>query len=183
MFVKRVLMTAAMTIVGINVWTGGPLLALWVGSRVQGDGAPTMGAIFVVVVVLAAVCLVLAWAFGHLTRAYEQMTGQAATVRQHTPWLRSMRGERPQYDRTSQGVTTPERILVAMVVIAVVAFEIWFFFFSSSPIDNRTGRSALDGQQHRPAAVAAGHVRVVGHARDGRVRAAVGAVRAQLEAP
>jgi hypothetical protein len=29
------------------------------------------------------------------------------------------------------------------VAAAVLAFEIWFFFFSSSPIDQRTGRSAV----------------------------------------
>ena len=166
---KRVSLASVMTLVGLNVWTGGPLLALWVGSRVQGDGPPTMGAVFVVVIVLAAVCLALAWVFGQLTRAYERLTGQAPTVRQHTPWLRSMRGERPQYASVAPTLTTPERILVAMVVIAAVIFEIWFFFFSSSPIDNRTGRSALDRDQHRAAAIAAGDVRVVGHPRDRRV--------------
>src|SRR5688572_23403566 len=48
---KRIALAALLTIVGLNVWTGGPLLALWVGSRVQGEGSPTMGAVFVVVVV------------------------------------------------------------------------------------------------------------------------------------
>lgn len=128
------------------MWTGGPLLALWVGSRVQGGGPPTMGAVFVVVVVLAAVCIALALVFARLNRAYVEMTGQAPTVRQHTPWLRSMRGERPQYEGVRPALTTPERILVAMVVVAFVLFEIWFFFFSSSPIDNRTGRSAVSPQ-------------------------------------
>ena len=33
-----------------------------------------------------------------------------------------------------------EKILVTSVVLAVVIFEIWFFFYSSSPIDGRTGR-------------------------------------------
>jgi hypothetical protein len=33
-----------------------------------------------------------------------------------------------------------ERILVVCVVLAVAAFEIWFFFFSTSPIDGRSGR-------------------------------------------
>jgi hypothetical protein len=141
--VKRVSLTAAMTIVGLNVWTGGPLLALWIGSRAQGSGPPTMTAIFVVVVALAVVSLLLVWLLGHLNRMHEALTGQTATVRQHTPWLRSMRGERPQYTGVAPTLTTLERILVAMVVTAFVAFEIWFFFFSSSPIDNRTGRSEV----------------------------------------
>ncbi len=140
---KRIAFAALLTIVGLNVWTGGPLLALWVGSRVQGGGSPTMGAVFVVVVVLAAVCLVLAMLFARLNEAYLEMSGQTPTVRQHTPWLRSMRGERPQYQGVERTLTTPERILVGMVVIAFVLFEIWFFFFSASPIDNRSGRGAL----------------------------------------
>jgi hypothetical protein len=141
---KRIALAALLTIVGLNVWTGGPLLALWVGSRVQGGGPPTMGAVFVVVVVLAVVCFVLAVLFSHLSRRYQEMTGQAPTVRQHTPWLRSMRGERPQYTGVEPTLTTPERILAGMVVVAFVMFEVWFFFFSGSPIDNRTGRTAVD---------------------------------------
>ena len=141
---KRIAFAALLTIVGLNVWTGGPLLALWIGSRVQGSGPPTMGAVFIVVVVLAIVCFVLAVLFGRLSRRYQEMTGQAPTVSQHTPWLRSMRGERPQYAGVEPTLTAPERILVGMVVVAFVLFEVWFFFFSGSPIDNRTGRAALE---------------------------------------
>ena len=140
---KRIALAALLTIVGVNVWTGGPLLALWVGSRVQGSGPPTMGAVFVVVIVLGAVCVALAASFSRLSRSYQEVTGQAPTVRQHTPWLRSMRGERPQYQGVEPTLTGPERILVGMVVVAFVLFEVWFFFFSGSPIDNRTGRTAL----------------------------------------
>jgi hypothetical protein len=140
---KKMALAATMTIVGLNVWTGGPLLALWIGSRAQGSGPPAMTAVFVVVVVLAVVSLVLVWVLGQLNRLYEAMTGHTPTVRQHTPWLRSMRGERPQYAGVDPILTTLERVLVGMVVMAFVAFEIWFFFFSSSPIDNRSGRGAL----------------------------------------
>lgn len=136
---------AAITVLALNVWTGGPLLALWVGSRAQGSGPPTMTAVIVVVVVLALVSFTLVWMLGRLSRVYEEMTGQGPTVRQHTPWLRSMRGERPEYGGVKPTLTTPERILVGMVVIVVVAFEIWFFFFSTSPIDNRSGRAAAPG--------------------------------------
>jgi hypothetical protein len=31
-------------------------------------------------------------------------------------------------------------MLVVWVVVAVAAFEVWFFFFSGSPIDQRSGR-------------------------------------------
>jgi hypothetical protein len=51
-----------------------------------------------------------------------------------------MRGEREMYPGDRLTVTTLERVLVVVVVLAVAAFEIWFFFFSGSPIDQRTGR-------------------------------------------
>jgi hypothetical protein len=132
-----------MGVVALNIWTGSPLLGLWVGSRVQGDGPPQMHAIFVVAVVIAVVSLVLAQILSRLGIAYDKLTGAGPTVRQHTPWLRSMRGERPQYEGVEPRLTALERILVIMVVTAVALFEIWFFFFSSSPIDQRTGRSQV----------------------------------------
>jgi hypothetical protein len=52
-----------------------------------------------------------------------------------------MRGERPHYDKQRARDLSPlEVILIVSVVAAVVAFEIWFFFFSGSPIDQRSGR-------------------------------------------
>ena len=48
--------------------------------------------------------------------------------------------ERVEYERSRDGLTAMELLLVAMVVIAVAGFEVWFFFFSTSPIDQRSGR-------------------------------------------
>ena len=56
---KRGLLVSLMSITTINVWTGSPLLALWVGSRVQGSGSPSMGAFAVVGLTLGAVSLAL----------------------------------------------------------------------------------------------------------------------------
>ena len=55
-----------------------------------------------------------------------------------------MRGERPVYTGEKPRVTAPERILVAVVIVAVAVFEVRFFFFSGSPIDQRSGR----GERH-----------------------------------
>ena len=139
----RIGLAALMVVVGLNVWTGSPLFALWVGSRVQGDSSLTMTAVAVVVVVLGVTSLTLAWVLSLLGATYDRLTGTAPTVAQHAPWLRSMRGERERYPGQRPRLTTLERILVGMVVVAFVAFEIWFFFFSTSPIDTRSGRGAL----------------------------------------
>ena len=131
---KRLGLAAAMTIVGLNIYTGSPLLALWVGSRVQGPGPPSMEAVAVVVVVLGVCSVSLALLLGRLGARYDDLAGTAPTARKHAPWLRSMRGEREQQPGERPQLTMLERILVGLVVVAVVAFEIWFFFFSGSPI-------------------------------------------------
>jgi hypothetical protein len=141
---KPILLAAAMAFLALNVWTGSPLLAVWLGSKVQGEESqPSMGAYAVVILSLIAFSWGLYQLLKLVMNAYQEATGTAPTVRSHAPWLRSMRGERPQYEGVQPGLTALERTLVAMVVVAFVAFEIWFCFLSSSPIDNRTGRSAV----------------------------------------
>ena len=96
--VKRFLLAALMAVLLLNLWTGGPLLALWLGSRVQGDGPPKMGAVGVVILALVVISVALYRALQATSQAYDDLTGGDPTVRQHAPWLRSMRGERPKYD-------------------------------------------------------------------------------------
>ena len=49
---QRALLLAAMAVVAVNIWTGSPLLALWVGSRLQGTSGLSMGAVFAVIAVM-----------------------------------------------------------------------------------------------------------------------------------
>jgi hypothetical protein len=86
------------------------------------------------------VSLVLVRVLGALDDAYARVTGRRGQVRRHVPWLRSMRGERPHEEQRETSLTPLEILLVATVVLVVVLFEIWFFFYSASPIDSRTGR-------------------------------------------
>lgn len=124
-----------MALLALNVWTGSPLLAVWIGSRVQGEESqPSMTAFVVVIVSLVAFSLGLYQLLKVTMRAYQQATGTAPTVRTHAPWLRSMRDERPGAQSARARISGAERIVVVMVVVAAVAFEVWFFFFSGSPI-------------------------------------------------
>lgn len=132
---ERVGLVALMTVSALNIWTGAPLLALWVGSRVVHSTQPTMGAILVVVVVLFGTCLALIYVLNRTAAAHDRLSGRRQTVRRHVPWLRSMRAERVEWESQRIGLTVLERLLVAMVVVVVVLFEIWFFFFSPSPIE------------------------------------------------
>ena len=138
---KRLALAAAMAVVSLNIWTGSPLLALWVGSRVQGSAqAPTMGPIFVVIGVIALVSGGLLRLLNVINDAYDKVIGRKHRKRQ-SPWLRSLRGEREDlHDPERDRMTAVEMIAIGMVLVVVLAFEIWFFFYSSSPIDQRSGR-------------------------------------------
>src|SRR4051812_18719342 len=137
---KRVALAALMTVVAINIWTGGPLLALWVGSRVQASTGSSLTirpmTALVVFATLAAVSVALVKALGHVSNAYDRANGTASAQRRHDRWI-------ADDGHVRNGLTALERILVIMVAIAALVFEIWFFFFSTSPIDQRSGRSSV----------------------------------------
>jgi hypothetical protein len=140
---KRIGLRIAMLLVALNVWTGSPLLALWIASRLQGPGPPRMAPFFVAIGAFAVFSFALASVLARLGESYDRMTGQVVQVHRHVAWLRSMRGERPQYPGQHVQVTALEQVLIVAVVACVLAFEVWFFFFSTSPIDERTGRDAM----------------------------------------
>ena len=132
---KRILLAAAMAFLALNVLTGSPLLAVWLGSKVQGqESQPSMAAFAVVLIALIAFSFGLYQLLKLTMRAYQEATGTAPTVRTHAPWLRSMRGERLDYARSGPHISGAERVVVVTVLIAAIAFEVWFFVFSGSPI-------------------------------------------------
>jgi hypothetical protein len=137
---KRLALVVAMALLAVNVWTGSPLLALWIGSRVQVGGPPSMAAIALVAVSLAVFSVALVKALSTLERVHDRLIGRKPGPREPAPWLRSLRGERPSERDRALGLSTLERMVVATVVIAVAAFEIWFFFFSGDPLGGGSGR-------------------------------------------
>jgi len=139
--VKPILLAAAMAFLALNVWTGSPLLAVWIGSKVQGEESqPSMAAYVVVVLSLIA----FSWGLYQLLKvvmgAYQDATGTRPTVRTHAPWLRSMRGERHEAAGAKSRISGAEKIVVVTVLIAAAAFEVWFFFLSGSSIGGGGGR-------------------------------------------
>lgn len=138
---KPILLAAAMAFLALNVWTGSPLLAVWLGSRMQGEESqPSMGAYAVVILALIAFSWGLYQLLKRVMSAYREATGTTPTVRSHAPWLRSMRGERPDYPGNTVRISGAEKVVVVTVLIAAAAFEIWFFFFSGSSIGGGGGR-------------------------------------------
>ena len=126
---RLVLLAAAGAVLAVNIWTGAPLLALWVGSQVAPASGTSMSAILVVLGVLAATVAALAWLLAHVNAAYNALLGRREE-RRVAPWLRSMRAERRQYERSRRQLTAVERVAILSVVAAVLALEVWFFLFA-----------------------------------------------------
>jgi hypothetical protein len=138
---KRLALATLMAVIGMNIWTGGPLLALWIGSRVQSSGSePSLtirpATALTVFAAIAVISFLLVIALNRVSDAYDRAAGVGPGPKRHDRWIASD-GPGPA------ALTALERMLVVMVAICALAFEIWFFFFSTSPIDQRSGRSAV----------------------------------------
>ncbi|UGS34176.1 hypothetical protein [Capillimicrobium parvum] len=131
---ERVGLVALMAIATITMWTGGPLLGLWVGSRVVDDDGLSMGAVVLVAAVIAVVCAAMVAVLSRLNAAYDQLTGRGPAGRRHSPWMRAMSGERPHERAGDTPLRAIEVVLVAGVAMCWVAFEVWFFFFAGSSL-------------------------------------------------
>ena len=131
---KRAAVLAAMAVVAVNIWTGSPLLALWVGSRIQGTSGLSMGAVFVVIALMGATSFALVKLLGALGERHDRLLGLPPAKRRQQPWMRSLSGERASEQRRRSHVSGLDVVMVVTVLIAAVAFEIWFFFFSGSSI-------------------------------------------------
>lgn len=129
---ERLGLACAAVVVAVNIWTGAPLLALWIGSLCVGGTRLSMGAVVVVVVALGVLVGSLVALLTRIDAAYERLGADvvAQPVQRTTaPWLRSLRG-----DRHEVGFHVVERIAVVSVGVCALAFNIWFFFLSGSPL-------------------------------------------------
>jgi hypothetical protein len=138
---RRMMLAIAAALVTVNIWTGGPLFALWVGSQFEGwvgARAPSTGvsmkSILVVVVVLAVLEMALVLLLTKVSAAYDKLIGRRQKARRTTPWLRSLGGERENSELGRYGVSVVERIGIISVVACVLALEAWFLFSPRSAL-------------------------------------------------
>jgi hypothetical protein len=127
---KRMALLAGMALAAVNVWTGSPLLGLWIGSRVQGSGPPKMGAVFAAFATIAGLSILLTRLINAMSARYAELSG-LSRERRVLPWMKSMRGERTP---ANQRISAPDLVVIGCVVLAVILFEAWFFFYAGSPI-------------------------------------------------
>jgi hypothetical protein len=126
---KRVLVAAASAFVAVNIWTGAPLLALWIGSRLVSQTTLSMRGVVIVVAVLAATVFSMTWLLSWLNGLYLELV-HASNTRREAEWSNQIPGEIRRW-----AVFTPvERMVVASVYVSVIALLVWFFFLAGSPI-------------------------------------------------
>jgi hypothetical protein len=132
MTLKRATLAGLTAFITINIWTGCPLLALWIGSQAVGSRTLSMGAVGLVVVVLAVLELTLALALTWLNNVYDELTGRPR-IERRSAWLRSMSAEEQGHISQRAGITPLERIVVINVYLAVIALVVWYVFLAGPP--------------------------------------------------
>lgn len=130
--VERVVLATVAAIISVNVWSGLPLLGLWVGSRAAHGSALSMRGIVVALATLAALMVVALATLAWISDRYDHLTGRDQGPRQPAPWNRSMRADRDEVLRIRRRTNGIERIVVFAVVVGVLAFEGWFFVFAGN---------------------------------------------------
>jgi hypothetical protein len=137
---KRMMLAIAGALANVNIWTGAPALALWVGAQTHewaGGRAPgtgvSMQSILIVVVVLGVLELALVGVVTRVSDAYDKLTGRRQ-ARRRSPWLRSVSGERDEAELGKYGVSAIERTAMIGVVVCVLLIEAWLIFSPRSAL-------------------------------------------------
>jgi hypothetical protein len=128
---RRASFAAATAFLSINLWTGSPLLALWVGSQAAGEQMLSMTSVFVVVLTFAALSLAISAALLWLEERYRVLVGLPGREARLT-WLRPFNAQREAVRHVPTSML--ERIVTLVVYVAVILFLVWFFFFAGSPL-------------------------------------------------
>ncbi|HEY2216141.1 MAG TPA: hypothetical protein VGH21_01515 [Solirubrobacteraceae bacterium] len=126
---RRVAMAGVTALITVNVWTGCPLLALWVGSHAVSSEL-SMTAVVVTLIVLGvlelAMVLVLSW----LTSLYDEMIGLPRSEQEAT-WIRRLCAPESAGLNRKLGISSLEGIVVINVYVAVVTLIVWYLFFAA----------------------------------------------------
>ena len=134
---KRTALVVATALLAINAWTGAPLLAIWIGSHAQSGHVLSTRGVLIVLVVLSILVFLIGWGMTWLSAKYDDVTGRPRLAGLTSPWHRAKRGDRVQDIRTRFGISAPEKVVAASVIVGVLGFEVWFFFFAGSSLPHQ----------------------------------------------
>ena len=125
-----VVLVLLMAVGSVVMWIGVPLGLICLASQLAGSSTPSAGPYVLVLVGLPIGMALVGKCLGALDRAHSRLTRRGDDTRRPAPWMRSMRAERGSTRRA--GVL--DRVMVASVGLAILAFGIWFFGFAGSSL-------------------------------------------------
>ena len=119
-----------MTLGGLMLWFGNPVIWLWIGSQTTGSQQGRMGPYVLVAFGILVSTVIVSLALARLNRTYQSVSGHVSTVRVRLPWMRSLRGD----EDSRPEVTVLDFVLVATAVSAILTFLFWFFVLAGSSL-------------------------------------------------
>ena len=128
-----------MTFTAVNIPLGATVGGLWVASRLAGEGGTSMAAVGAFVVVAGTLGVALAHVLARLGRRHDRLLGREPSTRRQSPWMRPFNDQRHP-GGSGEGQRALDVVMVIVVVAVLLAYEVWFLFFSGSPFDQRSGR-------------------------------------------
>jgi hypothetical protein len=128
----RAAMAALTALVTVNIWTGCPLLALWIGSRAVGTSELSMAAVGVVLAVLGLLEFAMLLVLAQLTSAYDELIGLRRPEPQAT-WIRRICAPDSAGLRRRFPITSLEGVVVINVYVAILTLVVWYLFFAAHP--------------------------------------------------
>ena len=123
------LLVLLMAVGSIVMWIGVPLGLVYAASQLADSSRPSVGPYLLILIGLPVGMAIVGKLLGWLDRLHGKLTGRREE-RRRASWLRSMRAERTSTVRG--GVL--DKVMIVSVVLAVIAFGVWFFAFAGSSL-------------------------------------------------
>ena len=123
------LLVLLMAVGSVILWIGVPLGLIYAASQLADSSKPSAGPYLLIILGLPIGMAVVGKFLGWLDRLHGRLTGRHEE-RHRAAWLRSMRAERTSSRRG--GVL--DTVMIVSVVLALVAFGVWFFGFAGSSL-------------------------------------------------
>jgi hypothetical protein len=125
-----IVLVLLMAVGSVIMWIGVPLGLIYIASQLASSSNPTAGPYVLVLVGLPIGMALVGKCLGILDRAHARLTGRVDTTRRPATWMRSMRAERVSTRR----VGVLDRVMIASVALAILAFAVWVFGFAGSSL-------------------------------------------------
>jgi hypothetical protein len=122
-------------VLALVVALGTPLAWVWIASQIAGTRKDLTPSLAILITVGILISYWLALVIGSRLRSRWVSRGEQQARVRRMSWNRSFRDE--PLTMANRGSDPIERLFIVVAVLAIIAFEIWFFFFAGSPLPNQ----------------------------------------------